>query len=310
MATVGVDLGGTKTLTVLVDEGEIVEQVKKRTPRVGGPDDVIATVVATIEAVDPRGTADAIGVGVPGPVRPGTGIVPAAPNLPGWDHEVDVAARLAEALGRPVIVGNDVNAGTLAEHRLGAGRGVDDLLGVFAGTGVGAGLVLDGRLRSGPRGLAGEIGHTFVAFRDLHGADVGRGELEDYAGRNSLERRARLLHAGGEATALVELAGEARMKSNVWGKAVKAGDAMAIRLVGDAASALATAMASAIALVDVELIVLGGGFASNLGEPFRAAVESELAARAFAGTTAPVRSAALGDTGGAVGAALLVEELS
>ena len=98
MTTVGVDLGGTKTLTVLVDDGEIVEKNKRPTPRVGGPDDVIDTILATIDAVDPKGKAKAIGVGVPGPVRPGTGIVPAAPNLPGWDHEVDVAARLAEAL--------------------------------------------------------------------------------------------------------------------------------------------------------------------------------------------------------------------
>ncbi len=310
MATVGVDLGGTKTMAVLVDRGEIVSKAKKPTPRIGGPDDVVATIAATIAKADPDGRASAIGLGVPGPVRPGTGVVPAAPNLPGWDHDVDVAALLSESVGgTPVVVDNDVNVGTLAEHHLGAGKGVDDLLGVFAGTGVGAGLILDGRLRQGPRGVAGEIGHTFIAFRDLHDAEIGRGELEDYAGRNSLERRARLGHAAGEATALVELAGEGRMKSGVWGKAVKAEDPMALRLVADAASALATAMANVIGLVDVELIVLGGGFASKLGEPFRVMVESELIERSFAGTTAPVVAAKLGDVGGALGAALLVEDL-
>ena len=309
MSFVGVDLGGTKTLTVLVDGGEIVARAKRSTPRVGSPDDVLATVLDTIESVDPDGTAEAVGIGVPGPVRPGTGVVPAAPNLPGWDHDVDVAARLRDATGRPVVVGNDVNAGTLAEHRLGAGRGVDDLLGVFAGTGVGAGLVLDGRLRIGPRGLAGEIGHTFVAFRDLHTAPVGRGELEDYAGRNRLEDWARHLHGEGEPTELIAIAGERRMKSSVWAKALDADDAMARRLVDDAVAALAAAIASVVALVDVELVVLGGGFADKLGEPFRAAIEAQLVERAFANTTAPVRPAELGDTGGALGAALLVEEL-
>lgn len=310
MTTVGVDLGGTKTMAVLVEDGEIVAKAKKPTPRVGGPDDVVATIAATIAKVDPDQRAAAIGLGVPGPVRPGTGVVPVAANLPGWDHDVDVAALLTERMGgTPVVVDNDVNVGTLAEHRLGAGKGVDDLLGIFAGTGVGAGLVLDGRLRQGPRGLAGEIGHTFVAFRDLRDAEIGRGELEDYAGRNALERRARLAHAAGEETALVELAGEGRMKSSVWGKAVKADDPVALRLVADAASALATAMANVIGLVDVERIVLGGGFASKLGEPFRVMVEDELVERAFAGTTAPVVAAELGDVGGALGAALLVEDL-
>ncbi len=296
-------------MAVLVVDGEIVAKAKRPTPRVGGPDDVIDTVVRVIAKVDPNLTASAVGIGVPGPVIPGTGVLPAAPNLPGWDHDVAVGRLLSERLdGRPVVVGNDVNVGTLAEHRYGAGVGVDNLLGVFAGTGVGAGLILDGRLRQGPRGLAGEIGHTFVAFRDLHRRGPGRGELEDYAGRNSLERRARHFMAKGEPTAIFDIAGKGRIKSRVWGEAVDAGDEMAKRLVDDAASALASAMASAIALVDIELIVLGGGLSERLGEGFRVRVERELHERAFADTSAPVRAARLGDTGGALGASLLVDE--
>ncbi len=296
-------------MAVLVVDGEIVAKAKRPTPREGGPDDVIDTVVRAIKKVDPHSTASAAGIGLPGPVIPGTGVLPAAPNLPGWDHDVAVGRLLSDRLdGLPVVVGNDVNVGTLAEHRYGAGVGVDNLLGVFAGTGVGAGLILDGRLRQGPRGMAGEIGHTFVSFRDLVGDGPGRGELEDYAGRNSLERRARYLLAEGEPTAIFDIAGEGRIKSRVWGEAVDAGDEMAKRLVDDAASALATAMATAIALVDIELIVLGGGLSERLGDGFRARVEQELHERAFAGTSAPVRAARLGDTGGALGASLLVEE--
>ncbi|MEM8706764.1 MAG: ROK family protein [Actinomycetota bacterium] len=312
MRTIGIDLGGTKTLAVLVEDGQVVEKAKKPTPRVGEPADVINTMVKVANAVDPDGTATAIGIGVPGPVVPGTGVLPAAPNLPGWDHDVPVADLMSERLGgRPVVVDNDVNVGTLAEHRLGAGKGVDDLLGVFAGTGVGAGLILDGELRQGPRGLAGEIGHIYVAFRDLVEAPdgLGRGELEDYAGRNALERR--VIAAGGpENETLLGLRTDGRLKSKAWAEALKLDDPLARELVDQAGSALAAAMATVITLLDVERVVLGGGFAERLGEPFRLRVEAEVAERAFAGTTAPVVAARLGDVGGAIGAALLVERLA
>lgn len=309
MTSIGVDLGGTKIMAVLVDDGQIVGKAKKSTPRVGGPDDVLDAVAGVVAKVDPDRGADAIGVGVPGPVRPGTGILPVAKNLPGWDRDVDVAAGLSERCGgRPVVVDNDVNVGTLAEARVGAGAGTSDLLGVFMGTGVGAGLVLDGALRQGPRGIAGELGHAYVAFREFATAAVGRGELEDYAGRRMMEARARALHADGEASALIDLVGNDRMKSSTWEKALDAGDPVAVRIIDEAADAMASALASAIALVDIELVVLGGGMAERLGESFRADLERRVADRAFAGAGAPVVAAVLGDTGGALGAALLVEE--
>jgi glucokinase len=307
MRTVGIDLGGTKVMAVLVENGEVLAKAKQPTPVTGGPDAVITAMVAAAREVDPGGTAVGVGIGAPGPVVPGSGVLPAAPNLPGWDHDVDVVGRMSAALdGRPVKLDNDVNVGTLAEWKLGAGRGVDDLLGVFAGTGVGAGLVLDGRLRQGPRGLAGEIGHTFVAFDQFREAPVGRGELEDFAGRRSLQRWVEVApHA--ESALMRRLMGRGRLKSKAWADGVEAKDPLTLRLVNRASSALSAAIASAITLVDVERVVLGGGFAERLGEPFRERVEAEVAERAFAGQTAPVVAARLGDTGGAVGAALLLE---
>jgi len=307
MRTVGIDLGGTKIMAVLVENGEVLAKVKRPTPTVGGPDAVIAAMVAVARKVDPAGSAAGVGIGAPGPVVPGSGVLPAAPNLPGWDHDVDVVGRVSAALeGRPVKLDNDVNVGTLAEWKLGAGRGVDDLLGVFAGTGVGAGLVLDGRIRQGPRGLAGEIGHTFVAFDQFHDAPVGRGELEDYTGRRSLQRWVDVASPA-ESALMRSLMHKGRLKSKAWAEGVEAEDPLTLRLVGRAASALSAAIASAITLIDVERVVLGGGFAERLGEPFRQRVEAEVAARAFAGQTAPVVAARLGDTGGALGAALLLE---
>ena len=308
MPTIGVDLGGTKIMAVLVDDGRVVDKAKRSTPRVGGPDDILDAMASVVAAVDPARAAAVIGVGVPGPVRPGSGVLAFASNLPGWDHEVDVAIGLSRRCdGRQVAVGNDVNAGTLAEARVGAGQGVADLLGVFMGTGVGAGLVLDGRLRQGPRGIAGELGHVYVAFRELDDAGVGRGELEDYAGRRMMEARARARHGDGEPSRLVDLVGDDPMKSRTWEQALAAGDPLAAALVDDAAEAMATALAGAIALVDIELVVLGGGMAGRLGESFRADLEQRLAVRCFAGAAAPIVPAALGDVGGALGAALLVE---
>jgi glucokinase len=308
MPRIGIDLGGTKIMGVLVDDGQVIGTAKKSTPKAGTPSDVLDAVAMVVGKVDPDGRASAIGVGVPGPVRPFTGVLPVAKNLPGWDHDVDVATGLRERCdGRTVMVDNDVNVGTLAEVRFGAAVGAVDVLGIFMGTGVGAGLVLDGTLRRGPRGLAGELGHAYVAFRDFRAEGIGRGEVEDYAGRRMMERRARARHAAGEATALVDLAGEGRMKSSTWEAALAGGDPMARSIIDDATDALAAAIASAIALVDIELVVLGGGMAERLGEPFRLDLEQRVADRSFADAGAPIRAAALGDTGGALGAALLVE---
>ncbi len=117
------------------------------------------------------------------------GVVDRCPNIPGWDKPVAVAKTLAKALDRPVVVANDVNCGAVAEHRVGAGRGVDDLMAMFVGTGVGGGIILDGRLIEGSRGMAGEVGHITV-IDDGRVCGCGeRGHLEAYAGRAGIETR-------------------------------------------------------------------------------------------------------------------------
>ena len=308
MASIGIDLGGTKILAVLVDNGEVSSRHKLSTPTTGGPRAILDAIGAAANEVDPSGAAVGIGVGVPGPVAPGSGVLRLACNLNGWSSPVDVARELSVRCDRrPVFVDNDCNVATLAEHRLGAGRGVDNLVGVFLGTGVGAGLVLDGRLRRGPHGMAGEIGHTFVNFRaQAHGQH--QGELEDYAGRSALERRARELHFRGESSLLVSDAGEGPIKSRLWREALGRGDRLAIRLIGQASEALAAALATVVNLLDVEIVVLGGGMAERLGPAFRDDLARRLASRTFAHQVVPIRAAETGDSSGALGAALLVEE--
>jgi len=311
MAAIGIDLGGTKIYGVRVkgsdrEQPEVVAEAKGKTPSQGGPlgvVDAIAKVVAELGG----SPSDVIGVGAPGVIDVERGIVRAAPNLPGWIEPFALGPALAETLGvGKVVVDNDVNVGIVAEHRLGAGRGADELLGVFVGTGVGGGLILDGRLRRGATGLAGEIGHVVVTPSGRTCGCGGRGHLEVYAGRAGMERRARDLEAKGTDTVLVELARTKRMTSSVWAKALAAGDQVAINLIDDAVGALGRAIAAVIMTLDLQLVVIGGGLADRLGAAFVGRVEQAVRSELFAGGS-PVRvvPAELGDRAGALGAALL-----
>ncbi|MCU1455100.1 MAG: hypothetical protein JWN46_3246 [Acidimicrobiales bacterium] len=302
MRTIGIDLGGTKMLAGVVEDGQVQGTAKAATPS-GGPDQVIA---ALAEIVASLGGAERIGVGTPGVVDPRAGSVSHAPNLPGWDRPVLLAASLAEATGvTEVRVDNDVNVGLLGEWRAGSAQGARDVLGVFVGTGVGGALVLDGALRRGPRGITGEIGHVTVVPGGRECGCGRRGHLEAYAGRAGIEAEARRRHAHGTTTALVELAGDGPMKSGVIAKALAVNDPLAISLVDEAVTALGLAVASALTLLDVPLVVLGGGVADKLGAPFADRVAEAVRARILQGSAVEVRPAALGDHAGIVGAAAL-----
>jgi glucokinase len=305
-AVAGIDLGGTNIQGVVLDGDVVVAEEKVDTPSTGGAD--IARAIAGM--VDAMGVAvTRVGIGAPGVIDRERGAVLRAPNL-AIDADVPLVQLVADALGlgaHDVALDNDVNVATLAELRLGAAVGARHVLCVFVGTGVGGGVVLDGELRHGPRSLAGEIGHVVVHQGGRRCGCGGLGHLEAYAGRRSMEEEARRRHDGGRETALVELAGESKMKSSVFAKALAGGDEVAIELVEEAVDALGAALASAVALVDLELIVLGGGLADKLGADFVGAVDRAVRQRLFV-PTLPVEvvAAALGDHAGAVGAALLV----
>ncbi|HEY2763911.1 MAG TPA: ROK family protein [Pseudonocardiaceae bacterium] len=312
----GLDLGGTKIQAVIVDQQHVVRGSARRpTPTSGGPRDVAIAMAETLQraassaGVEPA-ELRAVGVGSPGAVDQETGTVSGAGNLPGWSGSYPLGPDLADRLDTPVLVGNDVQAATAAEFALGVGRPYRSLIGVFCGTGVGGGLILDGRPWLG-RGAAGEIGHMVVR-RDGALCTCGRrGCLEAYAGRGAMEREARRLAEDGERTALFEIMehkGRSRLSSGVFAKALARKDPVATHLIDRAVQALGAGIASVVNLLDLEAVIIGGGLGLRLGEPFVEAVREAAQPHLFVPDRPPaLHLAALGDLGGAIGAALDAE---
>jgi glucokinase len=310
----GIDLGGTKIQTVVVDSGGDVKGESRRpTPTEGGPADVAAQMAAALEeAADGAGVKtselEGVGVGSPGDADEKTGVVSSARNLPGWEGSFPLAAELKKVLGTEVRVGNDVQVATEAEFHLGAASEFNSLIGVFWGTGVGGGLVLDGKPWLG-RGAAGEIGHMVVKRGGAKCPCGRRGCMEAYAGRMAMEGEARRRHSEGEKTDLFKLMEKhekPRLTSGIWERALDHGDKLAEELIDRAIEALGTGVASAVNLIDPEAVIIGGGLGVRFGERFMEPLTREMGKHLFVDERPPaIRVAALGDLGGAIGASLL-----
>ena len=311
---IGMDLGGTKILAAVVDaEGRIMAEAKRATKADEGSDVVIRRMAQTARKAARQAGVEwsavtGLGVGAPGPIDPESGFVYNPPNLPGWD-EIALAPRLSDALELPVFLENDVNLGTLGEHALGAGQDTKDMVGIFVGTGVGGGLILDGKLRSGFRYAAGEVGHMIV-FADGPVCGCGkRGCLESVASRTAIERDIRLGIAAGRQNLIPKLVKEkGRLTSGVLAKALRKGDPLVTEVMGRAQWYLGLLAASIVNLVDPEMIVFGGGVVEALGEEFLTPIG--VTARQYyiqqAGADrVRIVAAQLGDHAGVLGAAVL-----
>jgi glucokinase len=311
----GIDLGGTKIQAVVVGDGaDVMGSSRLPTPRSGGPPDVAAAMAEAIrEAADQAGAAtgdlEGVGVGSPGVVADDKGTVASARNLPNWEEPYPLRDELAGRLDTKVRLGNDVQVATDAEFALGAARDFNSILGVFWGTGVGGGIVLDGKPWLG-RSAAGEIGHVVVRMGGRKCSCGRRGCMEAYAGRLAMELHARELLEKGQDTRLFEIMeerGRERLTSGVWARALKAEDEVAEKLMRQAIKALGAGIASAQNVLDVEAVVIGGGMGIRLGEPYADRIREAMMPHLFVDTDPPaVHVAALGDLGGAIGASLLV----
>lgn len=311
----GIDLGGTKIEAIVVDAANnVLGSARHPTPTSGTPAGVAAEMVATIqEAAHAAGTTTAalagVGVGSPGSIDPASGTVTSARNLPGWDGSFALGPELAGKLETDVALGNDVQVATGAEFELGAGKPYTSLLGVFWGTGVGGGLVLDGRPWHG-RGGAGEIGHMVIRRGGRECPCGNRGCMEAYAGRAAMEAHARREIEQGRKSDLLKIMQHKqreRFTSAVWAAAVEHDDGLAVELIDSAIDALGAGAASAVNLLDVEAVVIGGGLGVRFGEPYVDRIREAMSKHLFPGHRKPdVHLVGLGDLGGALGAALLV----
>ena len=301
----GIDVGGTNIEVALVDDHHtVVDRAKHQTPT-DGPEAVASRIAELVGQFDDRPSA--AGVGIPGPVN--GGVVSHPPNLKNWPDEVAFGAMLRETLGMPVEVGNDANVGALGEWVAGAGRGSHFMLGVWMGTGIGGGLVLDGRPYTGAFGGAGEFGHMVVHHGGAQCGCGRRGCIEAYAGRASMERFVEVAIAAGRDSAIYEIRddkGKDRLTSAVWAKALDKGDDLATELVNEAIEAVAVGVGSVINLLDLDRVVIGGGLAEKLGQGLADDIANATARWTFVPRDDRTFVVAeLGDDPGVIGAAAL-----
>jgi glucokinase len=308
-----VDLGGTKILAaVFAPDGTIAARAKKATGRDHSPAAVADRMASCVREAARAAGIDAanlraVGVGAPGPIEAATGVVLTAPNLD-WEN-VPLKAELEARLGVPVEVDNDVRVAVLAEHAAGAGRGVRNMVGIWPGTGVGGGVVLDGRLFRGTDGLAGEIGHITIKAGGPRCGCGGRGHLEALCSRTAIVRDIAKAARRGTPTALTKIAGGdlTSATSGALAKAWSRGDKLVTRVLNRAARHLAHGIASVANLLNPELVVLGGGVIEALGDQFVEQITAEVRKLPLHESTRSIRiaRAAFGDDAGISGAALI-----
>ena len=314
---VAVDLGGTKIMTALFGPtGEIVGRKKKSTGKNHEPAVLIARIAECVRQVVSEASLDisalrAVGIGAPGTVDFSNGVVHHAPNL-GW-HDVPLKAELERQLGVPVAVDNDVRVAVRAEHAVGIGRGVDNMVGIWPGTGVGGGIVVDGQVMSGATNSAGELGHiTVKAGGPLCGCG-GRGHLEALASRTAIVKYIAKKVSTGESTTLQGDGGDlGKVRSEALAKAYTQGDKLVSKAINRAARYLSIGIASIANTVNPELVVIGGGLVEALGQPFVDRIADGVRGQPMIAATENVRivASSLGDDAGAVGAALIARRLA
>jgi glucokinase len=300
----GVDLGGTKILSGLFDDDlKLLARSKQPTSADGGPAAVFGRIVQGVDAVlreanvEP-GQVRGMAIGVPGQIEVGTTRVRFAPNLD-W-RDVDMRVFVPAAWRWPVVIENDVRMGTYGEFAHGAAKGARNVLGVFVGTGVGGGLILNGDLFTGFNGNAGEIGHLVVHWR--------RGQsLEAVAGRKFMMKRAKEILDDAPKRVRKEWKGIdlAGVRSSQLADFYQKDDPVAVQLVDDAARALGAAVGGVVNFLSPEVVVIGGGVTGALGETFIERIWEIAQRYTLPGAAAGVRCvpAALGDDAGIVGCA-------
>lgn len=306
-----VDLGGTQIRVALCDlQGQVLRRVARPTQAAEGPDAVIQRLVDAISetlAGAPIDQVGGIGIGSPGPLNPVSGIVLSPPNLPGWRH-VPLRDIIRARFGLPTSLGNDANVAALAEYTFGAGRGHPNMIYLTISTGVGSGIIVDGRMLLGAHGLGAEAGHMIVN-PDGPACNCGHhGCLEAYASGTAIARYAVQRIKAGKKTRITKMVGGdlAKIDARVVSEAAKLGDKQAILAFRRAGRHLGIGIANLLRLFNPTMIVLGGSVTKAgplLTDPMWEAIKEYVPALYWQGLA--IVPAALGDDVGLLGAAAL-----
>lgn len=323
---IGVDFGGTKVLAsvVDVDSGKVRGTAKKKTDSSDGPDELmmriyeVARKAASKAKVDMDGLAG-ICVGIAGQVDTKRNILVGTANLSRSVVNLEMGRLLNEELGIPAIIRNDVQIAAAGESRFGAGKGIDDFVVVFVGTGIGGGIVRNGEIMKGAAGNAGELGHTTVQVDGRVCGCGARGHLEAYASRTGMTKAMMGEMRRGRSSVLSELLPNVRpadpdvpaIKSGLIRKALARDDAVVREIVEEGGRYLGIGLANVVNFLNPTRIILGGGVIESVDEFFGAAErETRKQALTHAGAEVEIMRAGLGDFSGVVGAAVLVADAS
>ncbi|HYP27102.1 MAG TPA: ROK family protein [Blastocatellia bacterium] len=312
----GIDLGGTKISAAVFDEGNnIIARARAKTRAKRDEENVFETIVKTgKEAVASAGLGPkdllALGIGSPGPIDPDTGYIVDSVNI--RFKNFPLGPRLSEEFGCPASVNNDVSAGTYGEFKAGAARGASHVLGIFVGTGIGGGLILNGSLYQGFSKNAGEVGHIIIKAGGPRCGCGNRGCLEALASRTAMTRRIKKAIRSGHKTLIRKLVDKKAdvIPSSVLKEAYDAGDRVVMKVVNQAAHHIGVGIGSLVNLLGPEVVVLGGGVIHALGEEMMETIETITREVTFEITAKDLRitRAELGDDAGVTGAALLARE--
>ena len=311
---IGIDVGGTNVKIALVDEkGKIKYSNSVPTRAEMGYEYTVNNIKKAIydllkeTKLEPK-NIEGIGFGFPGQVDYKSGIVRLAPNIPGW-VDVPIAKLIEDEFHIPTRVDNDVRCAALGELNFGAGKGCENLICITVGTGIGSGLIVNGKLVRGASNAAGEIGHIKLQMND--GPICGCGDtgcLEAFASGPSIVAMAEDYIRGGKSTKFREMANSNPITPYIVCEAAKAGDPVAKRIFTIMGEYIGIGMASVVNLLNPEKIIVGGGVA-DAGEILMTPLKETLKKRAMkiAGEAVEVVPAQLGNTAGVIGASLLIE---
>ena len=312
----GVDLGGTKILTAVVDPmGKMLSRDHSITPAARGPEAVVQAILDSADrALSQAGIQSSdlrtIGVGAPGLSDPRTGVIFTSPNLPGWEN-VPLGDIVEEKFGKKVFLINDANAAAVGEFYFGAGRTARNFIYVTISTGIGGGIIIDGRIYAGANGTAGEIGHMTI---DPEGPPCGCGNTgcwEQLGSGTALAREARSRISAGARSSILDLAGGdvEKVNAEVVHRAAQEGDSLAMELIARTGMYVGIGLANLINIFNPERIVIGGGL-SNIGDMLLEPAYREAERRSFKQSFRGVRffRAELGRNSGVLGAAAFAHE--